>query len=472
MPFDGFAIGGLAVGETKAEREDFCELTADLLPQNLPRYLMGVGTPIDVLEAVHRGVDMFDCIIPTAHAQQSHAYTSVGQLRLERSVYKFGEEKLDPHCGCYTCARYSRAYLHHLFKASESLGAQLLSIHNLHFYQNLMGQMRQHIVDDTFLTFYHEQRDLLTRRDQDFPSVPTKPKKRRPEAPRQRGDYQLIESPQGFFSIGQKSSGEVMHSFVHPDEEAHRLYAEQSQLEKRLQEELDKPLVVWDVGLGAAHNAMAAIRVYEQLIAEGLTNLRPLHLYSFENDLDSLRLAIDHLLRFKHLWHSAPSRILSQGEWSNANNQVQWKLLEGDFTTLISAVAAPTPHILFYDPFSSKTNAPLWEFELFQRLFHYCESELTEFFTYSNSTPVRASLLAAGFMLAKGIPSAAKADTTIAITPRMAKANLFSRELLDHTWLKRWERSDRPYPEALNIEQVPWFLEQIRNHPQFQNSHA
>jgi queuine tRNA-ribosyltransferase len=122
LPFDGFAIGGLAVGETKAQREDFTALTADLLPKNLPRYLMGVGTPIDLLEAVHRGVDMFDCILPTALAQQGVTFTHKGRLDLRRSVYKFSDEPLAPGCSCETCTHYSRGYLHHLVKTKEILG--------------------------------------------------------------------------------------------------------------------------------------------------------------------------------------------------------------------------------------------------------------------------------------------------------------------------------------------------------------
>ncbi len=140
LPFDGFAIGGLAVGEGRNERQDVCELTAALLPRDLPRYLMGVGTPLDLLEAVHRGVDMFDCIIPSALAKQGVAFTSRGYLHLRRGVYKLAEEPLDPGCACPTCARYSRAYLHHLIKTGEALGWQLLAKHNLRFYHELMAR--------------------------------------------------------------------------------------------------------------------------------------------------------------------------------------------------------------------------------------------------------------------------------------------------------------------------------------------
>src|SRR5690606_10527486 len=117
--FDGFAIGGLAVGETKSQREDFTEIAAALLPHDRPRYLMGVGTPIDILEAVHRGVDLFDCILPSQLAQRGVAFTSQGKFQLRRTVYKFDESSLDPQCDCETCRDYSKAYLHHLYKAEE-----------------------------------------------------------------------------------------------------------------------------------------------------------------------------------------------------------------------------------------------------------------------------------------------------------------------------------------------------------------
>jgi queuine tRNA-ribosyltransferase len=119
LPFDGFAIGGLAVGEGKADREQFTALAAALLPRDLPRYLMGVGTPLDLLEAVERGVDMFDCTIPSVLARQGVAYTSTGRLNLYRGVYKLSEEPVDAECACPTCADYSRAYVHHLIKTSE-----------------------------------------------------------------------------------------------------------------------------------------------------------------------------------------------------------------------------------------------------------------------------------------------------------------------------------------------------------------
>ena len=126
MPFDGHAIGGLAVGESTAEREDCTAVVTGLLPEDRPRYLMGVGTTRDLLEAVHRGVDMFDCILPTALAKQGVAFTSMGRRDLRRAAYRGMEGPIDPACGCHTCRTHSIAYLFHLNKVSEPLGWQLL----------------------------------------------------------------------------------------------------------------------------------------------------------------------------------------------------------------------------------------------------------------------------------------------------------------------------------------------------------
>lgn len=182
--FDGHAIGGLAVGETRSQREDITELVTERLPADRPRYLMGVGTPLDLLEGVHRGVDMFDCILPTALAQQGIAFTSHGRLDLERGVYKLSEQALDGACACDACTRHSRSYLHHLMKCQEPLGWQLLAQHNLVFYVRLMAAMRAHIRADTFAQFYREQRELLARADPDHPPGPRPRVKRRKQPAR------------------------------------------------------------------------------------------------------------------------------------------------------------------------------------------------------------------------------------------------------------------------------------------------
>lgn len=169
MPFDGFAIGGLAVGETKAQREDVTELTAQLLPKHLPRYLMGVGTPLDLLEAVHRGIDMFDCILPGALGQQGVAFTDRGKVDLRRGAYKFVDEPLDSTCSCSTCAQHSKAYLHHLVRSKELLGGIFVTTHNLTFYAKFMKEIRQSILDGTFLSLYRQKRESLQISDRNFP---------------------------------------------------------------------------------------------------------------------------------------------------------------------------------------------------------------------------------------------------------------------------------------------------------------
>ena len=160
--FEGYAIGGLAVGEERAEREAITELVTSLLPEDRPRYLMGVGTPNDILEAVHRGVDLFDCIMPTAWAQHGRVFTSTpgegGGLDLRKGLFKLADEALDPRCSCEACTRHSRAYLHHLVKCQEPLGWQLLANHNLHYYVQLMADIRAAIASDGFGAFYAARR--------------------------------------------------------------------------------------------------------------------------------------------------------------------------------------------------------------------------------------------------------------------------------------------------------------------------
>lgn len=180
-PFDGFAIGGLAVGESKAEREDMTELVTELMPHDRPRYLMGVGTPIDLLEAIRRGVDMFDCIIPTKHAQQGVAFTSRGKISTYRAVYKFRDEPLDPACDCHTCVNYSMAYIHHLSKCQEPLGWRLLAQHNVRYYVNLMAAARQAILEGRYMEFYRQTLAVISVPDTVNDPSPAKKRRQRPE---------------------------------------------------------------------------------------------------------------------------------------------------------------------------------------------------------------------------------------------------------------------------------------------------
>jgi queuine tRNA-ribosyltransferase len=159
--FDGYAIGGLSVGEPKDEMLAVLNGLAPLLPAAQPRYLMGVGTPADILEAVKSGIDMFDCVMPTRNARNGYIFTSRGVLKLRNAKHRHSAAALDPDCDCYTCKNFSRAYLHHLDKCNEILGSQLNTIHNLRYYQNHMAAIREAIGSgtlDAFSTgFYREQ---------------------------------------------------------------------------------------------------------------------------------------------------------------------------------------------------------------------------------------------------------------------------------------------------------------------------
>ncbi|MCB1675105.1 MAG: tRNA guanosine(34) transglycosylase Tgt, partial [Halioglobus sp.] len=148
LGFDGYAIGGLSVGEPKAEMLAVLDVLQSELPADQPRYLMGVGTPADLLESVRRGIDMFDCVMPTRNARNGYLFTSRGVLKLRNARHKTDTGPLDAQCRCYTCANFSRAYLHHLDKCNEILGAQLNTLHNLHYYQQHMAGIRRAIEEE------------------------------------------------------------------------------------------------------------------------------------------------------------------------------------------------------------------------------------------------------------------------------------------------------------------------------------
>jgi queuine tRNA-ribosyltransferase len=468
LPFDGFAIGGLAVGEGRAEREECTAIVAELLPQDRPRYLMGVGTPLDLLEAVHRGVDMFDCILPTALAKQGVAFTSMGRRDLRRAAYRTLEGPIDPNCRCTTCTNYSIAYLYHLNRVAETLGWQLLGLHNIHFYMRLMREMRRHILSDSWLPFYRAQRELLDARDSYGPPVRHVTKAQRQRLKLKLGRYEVVISG-GVGRIRDTTSGEVMHSVNDPMAEARSLYVEQSRLlerwEQRLREPKMPPLVVWDVGLGAAANAMAAIHAVEAHTVRPPADLSPvgLSLVSFENDLDSLILALRHPAWFKHLRHAGPARLLAEGQWSNPRAGIDWRLMRGDFRQL--KFVAPLPDIVFFDPFSFKTDSVLWSLDAFRELAHVFSETAVELFTYTYSTSVRAALLAAGFYVARGRGTGPKAETTIGLSPRAA-ALPHGHELLGAEWLGKWRRSEAQAPPGVAAEDDSWRAAVVE-HPQF-----
>ena len=166
--FDGYAIGGLSVGESKEDMLRILSHTGPQLPEDKPRYLMGVGKPEDIVEAVRRGIDMFDCVMPTRNARNGHLFTSTGVVRIRNSQYERDTRPLEEGCACYTCQHYSRAYLRHLDKGNEILGARLNTVHNLYYYQRLMREIRAAIDQGRFEDFVGE---FYTQRSQNPPTM-------------------------------------------------------------------------------------------------------------------------------------------------------------------------------------------------------------------------------------------------------------------------------------------------------------
>lgn len=154
--FDGYAIGGLSVGEPKEDMVRILDHLADNMPAHKPRYLMGVGKPADLVEGVRRGIDMFDCVMPTRNARNGHLFTSAGVIKIRNAVHRHDTGTLDSQCDCYTCTNFTRGYLHHLEKCGEILGAQLNTIHNLRYYQTLMAGLREAIAEGRLEAFADE----------------------------------------------------------------------------------------------------------------------------------------------------------------------------------------------------------------------------------------------------------------------------------------------------------------------------
>lgn len=159
MECDGYALGGLAVGESHEQMYHVIEETVPYLPQNKPTYLMGVGTPANILEAVERGVDFFDCVYPTRNGRHGHLYTNRGKINLFNAKYELDHGPIEEGCGCPACRRYSRAYIRHLLKAKEMLGMRLCVLHNLYFYNTMMEEIRQALDDGCFASYKKRKLD-------------------------------------------------------------------------------------------------------------------------------------------------------------------------------------------------------------------------------------------------------------------------------------------------------------------------
>lgn len=164
LDLDGYAIGGLAVGESAEEMYRVIEAVEPFMPKDKPRYLMGVGTPVNILEAVYRGIDFFDCVMPSRNARHGHLFTSKGIINIKNEKYARDFSPIDENCGCPVCRTYSKAYVRHLIKSDEMLGMRLAVMHNLFFYNDLMRKIRQALSEGRYEEFYREQREILGKR--------------------------------------------------------------------------------------------------------------------------------------------------------------------------------------------------------------------------------------------------------------------------------------------------------------------
>jgi queuine tRNA-ribosyltransferase len=453
-PFDGFAIGGLAVGDTRQERADVMALTTGLLPEDRPRYLMGVGTPVDILHAVALGVDMFDCVIPTSLAWQGTAFTSTGRVRVTRGEHRLSDAPLDVACDCATCRRHSRGYLHHLMKCKEPLGPRLLAAHNTHHYLALMREVRAAIEAGRYAAFAAERIAAIDRHEHD-------PARRPPGARREELDrppFALVTTTSGATAVRDEATGEVMHPVIGPTAEAEALYARQSRLAERL-DRPGEPLVLFDVGLGAGANALAALRAARAAAAGG----RRLEVVSFERDTRALALAASSEGSARLGWSAEEVRaaraLLTVG--CHVEDRLTWKLVEGDAVEALRSWPARAggarAEVVFWDPFSPAANPELWTVDAFSALRAACGPRAVVF-TYSTATSVRSALLLAGFFVGAGDPSGPKEQTTAAA----CHPDDLARPL-EGRWLERLLRSSAPLPGGA----PPDALERIRLHPQF-----
>jgi queuine tRNA-ribosyltransferase len=467
-PFDGFAIGGLAVGDTREERGEVVARTAELLPEHRPRYLMGVGTPPDLLEGIARGVDLFDCVIPTTMAWQGTAFTWQGRVRLTRSEHHVADVPLDPACDCPTCLQFSRAYLHHLVKCREPLAPRLLSVHNVHHYLALMRAARRAIDEGRYGAFARETLAAIDRHEHDPSRRP--PGRRAATATATAtststatatptasaagpGRYEIVLTSLGVPAVRDTVLGEVMHPVIGPSVEAERLYVAQSRLRERLASPGPR-LVLFDVGLGAGSNALAALAAAEAAAPGG----RGLEIVSFEADPSALALAAsdDGAARMGLVpaARDAARALLAAGRHESA--RVLWRLVPGDLRETLPRETARAD-VVFWDPFSPKANPGCWTLAAFAALRARCADGATVY-TYSTATATRSALLLAGFYVGAGDPSGPKEETTAASTD----AALLARPL-DLRWLTRLERSSAPFPP----DAPPEALARIRVHPQF-----
>ena len=463
-PFDGFAIGGLAVGDTRDERESVIALHAELLRPDKPRYLMGVGMPPDIIDSFARGVDLFDCVLPTSMASQSTAFTWTGRVRLSRKEMALSDAPLDPTCRCETCVRFPRGYLHHLFQCKEPLATRLLSLHNIHHYLDLMQKAREAIEQGRYPAF---ARETLERIDRHEHGDGEKPGARRSTAPN-LATHEVVRTRSGAPSVRDRALGEIMHPVIGARAEAALLYAGQARLRERLLEPVTDPLVIYDVGLGAGSNALAAIEVLQQLSTAGElradgSSPRKLWIVSFERDLGALTLALapEHAAEFGFSGAAAEAAraLLDHGAFESA--ALRWTLVRGDLPETLLAGPAKA-NVVFWDPWSPASNKALWSVRSFEALRSRCGADAT-LYTYGAATSTRAAMLLAGFAVGMGVRTGTTGQTTAAA---MRHQDLLAP--LDLRWLERLRRSSAPLPADAPVGAI----EAVARMPQFEAQRA
>jgi queuine tRNA-ribosyltransferase len=404
LNFDGFALGGLAVGESFDERITAVNQFSTLLPADKPRYLMGVGTPIDLLESVRAGIDMFDCIMPLALAQQGRAFTSQGHVLLRRAVYKSVDETLDPNCSCPTCTTHSLAYLNHLVKCQEPMATYLIAQHNVYFYHHLMFMMRSAILENRFEQLYQELRQRIDADDPRFPI-------QSPKVHAQNSTFQ-IETIDGLSKVRSKETNEVIHARENSDHESQLFYIEANDLKNRLTKPDSQPFVVWDVGLGAGHNAFAALKLVQDLAARSELR-RPVQMVSVELNPEIFRLVLSQSQRFGHLQSDWATPLLADGKVQDSTLRLEWSLIVEDFAKAVFSL--PKPDAIFFDPYSYKTQPELWTDLIFAEIYKKMKPGAT-LSTYASGSNFRTMLKDLGFDVNDGPKNGVK-HCTVAMKP-------------------------------------------------------
>ena len=272
----------------------------------------------------------------------------------------------------------------------------------------------------------------------------------------QNSAYDVVIGEQGLGAVRHTLTGETMHSRHNPCEEAQTLYVDQSNILERITSN-PNALTIWDVGLGAATNAMQCIHAAENLTE----NHSPLAIYSFEIDLDPLRLALAHSSVFPYIRHPGPEALLKTGEWCNQNKTISWQLIRGDF--LSNLHQAPPPDVIWYDPFSYKVDSTPWTTESLKRLFDVTQTHHCSLYTYTASTAIRAGMLLSGWYVGRGAGTTTRRESTVAFSPSQVSA-LQEGALLDQRWLSKWETSSAKRPFGDVPEDYEYM---IRGHPQF-----